>query len=177
MRNAAGRTATLNSRAAIVGTNLSGPTVQVNAGGTLSGLTIESHFSGGSGGRTVLVADFATGVAIANNTISATQSGNNAAIALGFGGNTSGTASGNTLTVTGSGTGTMTALAANSPNTTLTVTGNSMSATGGATNNMVWLGGTTAINAGSTGNVRGAGNCNGAPASGSIGFTNGTTCP
>jgi hypothetical protein len=35
----------------------------------------------------------------------------------------------------------------------------------------------TTIRPGSTGNVRGSGSCAGAPSSGLIGFTNGTTCP
>lgn len=173
VRTPGGRTA-MTPRATIAGTNASSA-VQVNAGGTLSGLTISNAFSGGSGGRAVLIAGSSTGVTITNNVITATQSGNNGAVALDFGSNTNGVVSGNTLTVTGSGLGTMTALGMSTV-TTATVTGNTISASGGATNNMVNIAGAT-INSGSTGNVRGSGNCTGAPASGSIDFTNGTTCP
>lgn len=114
---------------------------------------------------------------IANNTITATQSGANGAVALALSNNTTGTVRGNTLTATGSGAATnMTAFGAGGGATTITVAGNSMSASGGTTNNMANVSLAT-INAGSTGNVRGSGNCAGVPASGSIGFTNGTTCP
>ncbi|MCR4377214.1 MAG: right-handed parallel beta-helix repeat-containing protein, partial [Rhodospirillales bacterium] len=177
VRNAAGRTATLSTGAAVHGTNVAGSTVQVNSNGTLSGLTITNAYNDGSGGRAVLVAGGAGGVTIANNTISTSQSGANGAGALTFSAGASGTISGNTLTATGSGTATtMTALGINSGATTVTVTGNSLSASGGTANNMASVGAAT-INAGSTGNTRGSGTCDGAPTSGSIGFTNGTTCP
>lgn len=177
VRSASGRVATLNTGAAVHATNAT-DTVIVNSNGTLSGLTITNTFSGGLGGRGVLVAGGAGGVSITNNTISVNQTAANAAVALAFSNGTSGTISGNTLTVTGTGGATtMTALAINvGGGTTATVTGNSMSASGGTTNNMAWVTGAT-INAGSTGNIRGSGACNGAPASGSIAFTNGTTCP
>lgn len=178
VRSAAGRLATVNTGAAIVGSNVAGSTVQLNAGGTLSNLTVTNAYSDGTGGRAVHVADGSTNVTIANNTITATQSDTNGAAALSIGQNTSVTARGNTLTATGSGTATtMTALGANSTNTTLTVANNSISASGGGTaNNMVWVAGGTTINAGSTGNIRGSGTCNGTPASGSVGFTDGTAC-
>jgi hypothetical protein len=178
VRNAAGRTATLNTPASIIGTNVAAPaTVQIPSGGALSGLTIASSYNNGSGGAAVRVNDFAGGVTILNNTISMTQSGASAGVALSFGGNTGGTVRGNTLTATGSGAATiMTALNINGGTTTATVAGNSMSASGGITNNMASVAGAT-INAESAGNVRGSGVCNGAPASGFIGFTDGTTCP
>lgn len=177
VRSASGRLATVSTGATVNGGNLAS-TVQVNAGGTLSNLTVTNAFSGGTGGRAVLVADGSTNVTIANNTITATQSGANAGVALGIGQNTSVTVRGNTLTATGSGTATtMTALGANNTNTTLTVVNNTISASGGGTaNNMVWVDTGTTINAGSTGNTRGSGVCNGTPASGSVGFTDGTAC-
>lgn len=178
VRSAAGRLATVSTGATINASNLAS-TVQVNAGGTLSNLTVTNAFSGGIGGRAVAVADGSTNVTIANNTITATQSDTNAGIALGIGQNTSVTVRGNTLTATGSGTATtMTALGANLTNTTLTVTNNTISASGGGTaNNIVWVAGGTTINAGSTGNIRRLGDCEGtSPASGSVGFTDGTAC-
>ncbi|OGS92110.1 MAG: hypothetical protein A2Z95_00350 [Gallionellales bacterium GWA2_60_18] len=178
VRTASGHVATLNTGAAVHATNAT-DTVIVNSNGTLSGLTITNTYSGGGGGRAVQVAGGAGGVTIANNTLSVSQSGANGAVALLFGNGTSGTISGNTITATGSGGATtMTALGMNGGGgITVTVTGNSMSASGGGTaNNMAWVTGAT-INAGSTGNTRGSGACNGAPASGSIVFTDLSTCP
>ncbi|MEW6453517.1 MAG: inverse autotransporter beta domain-containing protein [Pseudomonadota bacterium] len=177
VRSASGRIATLYSPASIVGTNVNLATVQVNAGGTLSGLTIAGNYSGGLGGRAVIVADGSANVTIANNTLVATHSGGNNVIALGIGSNTSSTVTGNTLTATASGASNTIALAINNANTVVTVAGNSMSASGGVINTMVVQGAGTTVNAGSTGNVRGSGVCTGTPASGSIAFTNGTTCP
>ncbi len=177
VRSASGRPATLTTSATIAGTN-SGRTVQINSTGTLSGLTVSNAFSGGTGGRAVDIADGSGNVMVIDNTISVTQSGANAATALGIGQNTTSTVRGNVLTVTGSGAATtMTALGMSNTNTTATVSGNTMSASGGGTNNMVLLGAGTTLNSGSTGNIRGGGACNGTPASGAIGFTDGTTCP
>lgn len=178
VRSASGRTAVINTGASISGTSVTGSTVQLNAGGRLTGMTVSNAYSGVIGGSAVLVADGSTNVVIENSVISATQSGNNAAVALSIGQNTSVTVRGNTLTATGSGTATtMTAFAAaGATNTTITVSGNSMSASGGTTNRIANLDVNTTINAGSTGNIRGSGVCNGTPASGSISFTNGTAC-
>ncbi len=178
VRSPSGRVATLNTSATIAATNASSALLMNAGGGTLSGITVTNAYSGGVGGRAVLVADGVANVTIRNNTLSVTQSGANGALALTFGNNTSGVVSGNTLTATGSGTATaMTALGANGVNTSIMVSGNILSASGGTTNNLVLVGAGTTINAGSTGNVRGSGSCNGTPASGSIVFTNGTACP
>lgn len=177
VRNASGRLATVSTGATVNASNL-GSTIQVNTGGTLSNLTVTNAFSGGTGGRAVLVADGVSNATISNNTITVTQSGANGGVALVLGNNVSAVVRGNTLTATGSGTATtMTALGANVGSPTITVVNNSISASGGTANNMVLVGAGTVINAGSTGNIRGSGDCNGTPASGSIGFTNGTTCP
>ncbi len=177
VRSASGRTAVINTGASISGTSVTGSTVQLNAGGRLNGLTVTNAYSG-VGGAAVLVADGSNNVVIENSIITITQSGANGAVALSIGESTT-TVRGNTLTATGSGTATtMTALsAASAANTTITVSGNSMSASGGTTNRIANLDVNTTINAGSTGNIRGSGVCNGTPAGGSIGFTNGTTCP
>jgi len=179
VRSASGRTAILNTGASISGTNVNGTTVQMNAGGRLEGLTVTNAFSGGGGGRAVLVADGSTGVHIENSIITTTQSGANAANGIFVGQNTNVTLRNNTITVTGSGGATtMTALVASSTNTTILVAGNTLSASGGTTNNMALLSGTqTTILSGSTGNIRGGGACNGTVASGTIAFTDGTTCP
>lgn len=177
VRNASGRLATVSTGATVNASNLAS-TVVVNSNGTVSNLTVTNAFSGGTGGRAVLVADGVSNATISNNTITVTQSGANGGVALVLGNNVSAVVRGNTLTATGSGAATtITALAANVGSPTITVANNSISASGGTTNNMVLVGAGTVINAGSTGNIRGSGDCNGTPASGSIGFTNGTTCP
>ncbi len=177
VQSASGRLATINTGATISATNATSA-IQVNAGGTVSGLTVSNAYSGGTGGRTILIADGSTNVQIINNRIFATQSGANAAVAVIVGQNTTATIAGNTLSVTGSGAATtMTALAMTSANATVTVSNNSLSASGGTTNNIVWSSATTTINAGSTGNIRGSGVCNGTSASGAVSFTNGTSCP
>lgn len=177
VRTASGMTATM-PRATITGHNISNSMIQVNAGGTVSGLNLETSFSGGGGGRTVLVADGSTNVNILNNTITMTQNGANSAVALSMGNNTGGEVRGNVLTVTGSaGAGTLTALAMNSI-TTVKVSGNTLSASGGTANYMAWMaGGGTTLSAGSTGNVRGNGTCNGTSSSGSLLFIDGSSCP
>jgi hypothetical protein len=58
-----------------------------------------------------------------------------------------------------------------------TLSGNTLNVSGGTNNYAVWVDVVTTINAGSTGNVLASGTCNGTPASGFVGFTNGTTCP
>lgn len=176
VRNASGRLATVSTGATINASNL-GSTVQVNTGGTVSNLTVTNAFSGGTGGRAVLVADGVSNATISNNTITVTQSGANGAAALVLGNNVSAVVRGNTLTATGSGAATtITALAANVGSPTITVADNSISASGGTTNNIVLVGAGTVINAGSTGNIRGSGDCSGTPASGRVAFTDGTAC-
>lgn len=176
VRSASGRLASVSTGATVNASNL-GSTVQVNSGGTVSNLTVTNAFSGGTGGRAVLVADGVSNATISNNTITVTQSGANGGVALLLGNNVSAVVRGNTLTATGSGAATtITALSANTGSPTITVANNSISASGGTTNNMVWVGAGTVINAGSTGNIRGSGACNGTPASGSVAFTDGTAC-
>ncbi|MBA3997672.1 MAG: hypothetical protein C0466_10945 [Candidatus Accumulibacter sp.] len=177
VRSPSGQTATINTGAAILATNAI-RTMEVSSGGTLSGLTLTNTFSGGLGGSAVLVSDGATNIRISDNIISTVQNGANAGIGLSFGMNTSGMVSGNTITVTGSGAATtMTALAVTSGNTVLTVSGNTLSASGGASNYRVWSQAGTVFNPGSTGNIRGSGNCNGTSASGSLVFTDNSHCP
>lgn len=182
VRTASGRTVTASlPGATIAATNATGNggAVTLQAGSSLIGMTVSNAFSGGSGGSAVRMADGAGNLTIRNNTLIVTQSGNNAALGLSGGtGQTNTLISGNTITVTGSGAATtMTALGLNGAGgSAFTVTGNTLSASGGTTNNMVNLNSATIVT-GSTGNVRGSGACAGAATSGSILFTNGTTCP
>lgn len=177
VRSSSGQVATINTGAAIRATNASSLVI-VNAGGILSGLELSNSFSGGTGGRGVLIADGSTGVRIFDNIISVAQAGSNAAIGITVGQNTQSTVSGNTVTVSGSGSATiMSALVANSSNTVLTVSGNTLSAAGGSSNYRVWSAVATVFDPASTGNVRGAGTCNGGSASGVVHFTDGSHCP
>lgn len=179
VRTASGRTVTATLPGATIAATNASSAVTLQSGSSLIGMTITNAFSGGIGGRGVLMADGAGSLTIRNNTITVTQSGNNGAIGLsGATGQSNTVISGNTITVIGSGTApTMTALFLNGAGgSSFTITGNTLSASGGTTNNMVNLSSAT-IAAGSTGNVRGNGACAGAATSGSILFTNGTSCP
>lgn len=183
LRTASGRTVTASlPGATIAATNatLNGGAVTLQASSSLIGMTVSNALSGGVAAAAVRMADGAGNLTIRNNTLIVTQSGANGATGLSGGtGQTNTLISGNTITVTGSGPATaLTALALNGlGGSAFTVVGNTMSASGGTTiNRIVNLSGAT-INAGSTDNVRGSGDCNGAATSGSIGFTNGTTCP
>lgn len=182
VRTASGRTVTASMPGAtIAATNATGNggAVTLQAGSSLIGMTVSNAFSGGAGGSAVRMADGAGNLTISNNTLIVTQSGANAALGLSGGTGQSNTLiSGNTITVTGSGAATtMTALFLNGAGgSSFTVTGNTLNASGGTTNNMVNLNSAT-ISAGSTGNVRGSGACTGIATSGSILFSNGTTCP
>lgn len=180
VRTASGREAVLYTSATVSGTNVTGSTVQLADNTTLSGLTISNAYNDGSGGAAVLLAGSAGNISVLDNTLSATQSAANGALALSLGGtNANVVVRGNSLTVTGSGTATtMTAMSIQA-NTTITVAGNTLSASGGTTNRAANLGATTiTFNSGSSGNVRNSGNCTNAGATtGSISFTDGSTCP
>ncbi|MBR9972252.1 inverse autotransporter beta domain-containing protein [Magnetospirillum sulfuroxidans] len=181
VRSASGRTATVNTGAAIQGNNTATQALLINGvNGTIQGLTISNSSSGGSVSRAIYVADGVTGVTIADNVITATQTGNLQAHALAFGNGTSATIRGNSITATGTGSAVGTRALLANQTTAVTVTGNTLSASGAAVsaNDVIVLSaGATTFNSGSTSNVRGNGNCSGTALSGSVGFTNGTSCP
>ena len=173
---ASGRIVTAMLPGATISSSGASSVVQVTDNTTLSGMTIVNASSSGAGIRGVLMNDTASGATVVNNTITVMQTGANAAAGLVFGSNnTNVTASGNTLTVTVPTGQTSTALNANSGGS-YTISGNTLSASGGTTNWAVSVGSSTYTN--STGNVRRAGVCdNGGGNIGSVGFTDGTTCP
>ncbi len=182
VRSASGRTATLTTSATIAGTAGADWVVEMAGNNTLSGLTINGT-ENGVGLSAVYLDNGSSNITISNNTITATQNGNNGALGINAALVTNLVVSGNTITATGTGTATtMTALGL-VLSTGLTVSGNTLSASGGTTNRAVTVTGAggagTTINAGSTGNTISAGVCNngGGTINGSIGFTNGTTCP
>lgn len=179
---ASGHTATINTGAAINATNAT-RVVTIASGGTLSGLTITAT-NNGLGAYGVIVDANASNITIENNVISVLQTGNNGGVAFAINATpTSATHNlvvrNNTITATGTGSATaMTAIAANSISVEIMISGNTLSASGGSVlNNIVWSNLGTTIMPGSTGNIRGSGNCSGTPASGAVEFTNGTSCP
>ncbi len=175
VRSASGRTATLVTSATIVGTNTASYVVRLAGNNTLSGLTITGTQNNGSVLEVVHLDDTAGNITVSNNTITATQTSNNNVFGLKGALITNLVVSGNTITATGNGAGDIRALTL--AGSTATVSGNALSASGGATSRAVWVG-TSTINAGSTGNTIGAGACtNGGGNTGSIGLTNGSTCP
>lgn len=199
-------TLTAATGATVTGTDIAGtnPTIEMATNSTVMGLTlrdtdstgnnsIAARVNGVSGARIINSTLSATGTAggsiqallisgagasnitVSGNTVTSQVTGGGSTNALNFTNGASGTISNNTLTATG--VNTVTALSLGNLNTTVvTVSGNTISASGGTTNQAVNYGGTTDINAGSTGNVLSAGVCNGAANSGSISFTNGTSC-
>ena len=177
VRTASGRIVTATLPGATIsgtGTGAAG-VVQVTDGTTLSGMTIIGASSSGAGVFGVRMNDTATGATIANNTITVMQTGANGAVGLLLGINNTATVSGNIIAVTGPTGQTTTALGANNGGT-YTISGNTLSASGGTTNRAISLAGDTLTN--STGNVKAAGVCNnGGGNTGSVSFTDGTTCP
>lgn len=178
VRSPSGRTAVLSTPATISSSDAVATTIQAPGNNTISGLTIVGTDSGG-GARAILLNSTAGNINILNNTITMTETGANGAVGISTDRNDNIVISGNTVTVTGSGGATtLTALGlAGTGAQTATVTGNTLSASGGTTNRAVSVTSYT-INAGSTGNVKAAGVCNnGGGNTGSVSFTDGTTCP
>lgn len=178
VRTASGRSATVVTSATIAGTNVGSYVVRMSGNNTLSGLTITGTQNNGTSLVAVHLDDTASNITFSNNTISGTQTGNNFAFGVRGGTITNLLLSGNTITLTGTGLAAQDVRAlVFSTATVATVTGNTLSASGGNVNRAVWLADTT-INAGSTGNTISAGVCTNAGGNtGSIVFTNSTTCP
>lgn len=176
VRSPSGRTATLNAPATITG-NTAGMNVNsiilAPGNNTISGLTL---IGSGSNARGVHVNDTAGNVTISNNTISLTQTGAGSLVGVNLNINSNISVIGNNITLRGlAGQNTQGLRGGNTTN--LTVAGNTFDVSGGAANRMIrYLGGET-VTSGSTGNVRINGVCDSFPASGSAGFTDGTTCP
>jgi hypothetical protein len=175
VRSPSGRTATLTTSATISGSDAVQNVIQLAGNNTLSGMTITGTDTGG-GLAGVLLNNTAANINVLNNTINLTQTGANAASGIAVGVNTGVVVSGNRITVTGSG-GATTMTALNVVTSTATVSGNTLSASGGTANRATNVSNST-INSGSTGNVKAAGVCNdGGGNTGSLSFTDGSTCP
>jgi hypothetical protein len=175
VRTPSGRTAVLTTSATIVGDTTA---MNVNAmiltpgNNTVSGLTL---MGSGAIARGIVVNTTAGNVVISNNTISLTQTGAGGLVGVTLGQNANVTVADNTFTLRGIAGATLTGIGT-SNTSNLTIARNTLDVTGGAANRMISFGADT-ISAGSTGNVRVNGICTGAPASGSVSFTDGTTCP
>jgi hypothetical protein len=190
VRSAGGRTATFTapgSSGTIAGTVSAGnaATIEMATNSVVTGLTVTNTLAAGT--LNAVYVGAVSGATISNNTITATRSaaGANPVVAINLGGVSSNTTiSGNTLTATatggaGSETQGIRALAAS---TNVTVSGNTFNSSGSAlaTNDKTITadaGAVSFVTAASTGNVVVNGNHNCSAATGTVSFTNGTTCP
>ncbi|MBF0166961.1 MAG: hypothetical protein HQL45_04960 [Alphaproteobacteria bacterium] len=142
---------------------------------TLIGMTINQSYGGGVVSAWGVTADGVSGATISNNKITINHASSNAFGVRAVTNSSSIIVSGNTISVTNTNghayglqvTGTSSA----------TVTGNTFSADGTLSDRAIYLANAT-IQSGSTGNAILAGTCNNAGGNtGSIGLTDGTTCP
>jgi hypothetical protein len=166
LRTSSGRTGSLATSAGTV--NAGDDAFFMGGNSTLSGLSINGTHTG--------ITNNVSGATIENNTI---VINNTSGTAVGIVGSSDGAAiRNNTITVTvsaGAGSGASTLGLGGATN--VLITGNTFSANGGAAQHTAVLN-NTSIAAGSTGNVRVSGDCQlFGSNTGSIGFTNGTTCP
>jgi hypothetical protein len=182
VRSASGRTATFTvpgSSGTVAATGNIVSAINVASNSVLSGLTVSNRRTVGNAAAVNSVGG-ATGATIRNNTITAagTTDSDMEMTALAVGSNF--TVSGNTLNASstgGGGASAATGLAA-SNRTNVTVTGNTFNSTGAVSNFSVSGNAVTSfVTASSTGNVLTSGTCNAGAATGSVSFTNGTTCP
>lgn len=118
-------------------------------------------------------------VTVSGNSITAQNSTGGTTIGLSFIGGSSGSIINNMLVASGGTTSRALNIGSAATTTTVTVSGNTLNASGATLNRAVDFGSTVVINAGSTGNVLTNGVCNtgGNTITGSILFTNGTSCP
>jgi len=177
VRTPSGLTATLNSPATISSTftGAGAGTIQAPGNNTISGLTINVAANGAGSGRAIQLNTTGGNYNILNNTIIMTHAGASSLSGIFSDQNFNVLISGNSLTLTG---GTATRAINLFGTMTATVTGNTLNVSGATILNFAAdLSGAT-VNAGSTGNTLVSGACNnGGGNTGSIGFTNGTTCP
>jgi hypothetical protein len=174
-----GRSAALTTPGATISLTGSGGNFRsiVAAGNTtITGLTIQAASTGSPQTSAILLdgAFNANNVRITNNVLTSSNATGGRAQAILLFNVTNAYISGNTLS--GSATGPDDSIGLHIVSGSATVTGNSMTASGSTSNNYVLLN-TTTILPGSTGNVRGSGICNQTASVGTIGFTDGSSCP
>lgn len=195
VRTPSGRTATVTTSATIADSNGAAIVTINNNNATLSNLTLNNTATNTGTGPEVVAVGAATGVTISNNTITSTitnSSNSNNAVAIeirpsGAGSSAGVTLANNRITATTNGTSSNSVAVGVDPlsgaTATVTISGNTINSTapGGGTGFSVALDGTgvTVNTSASTGNVRQAGVCehSASPLSGSISFTDGSTCP
>jgi hypothetical protein len=195
VKTPSGFAANVTTSATISASGVGGGAVVMANNSTVSKLTITSS-AGGSVGNAGVEATNVTGVTVTGNTISATitSGGSNNTLGVEVLGTAAGsyaaTITNNSITTTNNGSGAATALLLNTRNPststiTATVSGNTLNASGTSASNAVALitgaGTSVTVNTtSSTGNVKQTGVCtvtNSGTMSGSIGFTDGSTCP
>jgi hypothetical protein len=153
--------------------------VAANATAVTTGNRVDVTGTGGFGATGIRV-DNATAV-IANTNIRASELGVNSSNGVLVINTSSATITGSTISaVSNNNAGVATAINVFSATSAATIANNTLSASGSsnpAFNRFLGLGNGATINAGSTGNTATAGNCLNLGAVGSVGFSNGTTCP
>lgn len=130
----------------------------------------------------LMVFGASSNVTVSGNSITAQNSTGGTTIGLNFADGSSGSIINNMLVANGGTTSRALSIGSSgvpATTTTVTVSGNTLNASGATLNRAVDFLGTAVINAGSTGNVLTNGVCNtgGNTITGSILFTNGTSCP
>jgi hypothetical protein len=181
VRTASGRTVTVGLPGATIAATTAGgtsnPGVSMANNSTLTGITVTNTSSNGNGTMGVVV-NGVNGATITNSTITGTENGANTAEGLLIFGSSSNIAVTNNL-ISGVATPGHSAIGLNVVSSSATVSGNTLTASGssGSSNRMTTLSSATIRN-GSTGNVNGGGVCQaGGTNTGTISFTDGTTCP
>lgn len=183
LRTPSGRTAVLNSPATIAASSSVGPSlvaVTPAANSTINGLTITSTGSAGLGTAGVRV-DGVSGVTIVNSTIRASELGTNSSNGVVITNGGSATIVGNRISAVGNnnaGVATAINVFDGGP---VTVANNVLSGSGSTIanfNRFLGMRNGVTINTGaSTGNTATSGVCVNLGAIGSVGFTDGSTCP
>jgi hypothetical protein len=179
VRTASGRNATVTpSGGATIASTVGGstnPAVAMASNSTLAGMTISRTAGGGLVNPVGVHADGVSGVTISGNTITTTSTGAGTAFGVRILNGASGSVTNNTITATNTSTGIAIAAQVAGGGASATVSGNTLSGTGtpGRTVDLVGP-----VSVSGTGNVAASGTCTTSGAiTGSIGFTNGTTCP
>lgn len=180
VRSASGRIATISSPRATISAEVAGAgAVEMANNSTASGLNISNVASAGTSAHGIRALGGVTGVTISNNIIYASEQGTNSSNGVVISGGGSATITGNSITAAANNnTGIATAINVLGAGTTVSIANNTLSASG-STNANRFLGlanGAIVNTAASTGNSALAGVCL-SLATGSVSFTNGTTCP
>ncbi|WP_336082426.1 inverse autotransporter beta domain-containing protein [Thalassospira sp. CH_XMU1448-2] len=180
VKSPSGRTATMTmGSASLSGTGQVAPSsiaslIQMANNSTLDGITVSNSANGGNGTATILISGVSN-VTIKNSTLTGSATGSGTTPIFIQSGASNITITGNTLSAVGSGTINTTGGAMINVASNVTFSNNSVSATNG-TNRTLFL--INATNLSGSGNTRNAETCETSGTNtGSISFTDNTTCP